>query len=401
MFGLMKARACALDDDAKETRRLQYCGTCKTLGALYGQRSRLLLNHDTVFLGEVLSALDEGARGDSAPDPAIASKNCLALPAREAARTTPLAFAAAATVVLAEAKLADHAADSGKLRWRLGQRLYSRPFEEASRWLREHGFPIDGVRDALAGQAEREARVVAVPSGSSAEEELASLAEPTAFATGAFFAHGARFAGRPEAEEPLRSLGRAFGSLVYRLDAFEDYDRDARSGEFNAYRAVRGGAGPLSEEDALGIRQRIWSQGVEVGNLIRSLPIPLARAELFAERLRTNLSARLGLSPKQAACACVSALADAKPAEAAATNAARARSLRESFALLFNLPFLASAASGLASPLFFSASGPGGLPEAAGEAVRHAKKAGGSKGGSDCGCCDGCDCGDCCCSCDC
>ena len=42
MFGLMKARACALDDDAKERRRLQYCGTCKTLGSLYGQRSRLL-----------------------------------------------------------------------------------------------------------------------------------------------------------------------------------------------------------------------------------------------------------------------------------------------------------------------------------------------------------------------
>ena len=42
MFGLMEARACALDDDAKERRRLQYCGTCKTLGSLYGQRSRLL-----------------------------------------------------------------------------------------------------------------------------------------------------------------------------------------------------------------------------------------------------------------------------------------------------------------------------------------------------------------------
>ncbi|HQQ78296.1 MAG TPA: DUF5685 family protein [Thermoanaerobaculia bacterium] len=401
MFGLMKARSCALDDDAKETRRLQYCGTCKTLGALYGQRSRLLLNHDTVFLGEVLSALEEGARGETAPDPSIASRNCLALPARDAARTTPLAFAAAATVVLAEAKLADHAADSGKLRWRLGRRFYSRTFEDASHWLREQGFPIDEVTEALAGQEAREARAVAVPSGPSAEASLESLSEPTAFATGAFFAHGAQFAGRPEAEEALGALGRAFGSLVYRLDAFEDYDRDARSGEFNAYRAVRGGVGPLSGEDSLAIRQRIWSQGVEICDLIRSLPIPPARAEVFAERLRTNLAARLGLSPKQAACTCVSALKSSKPAEDAAAEAAPARPLRESLALLLNLPFLASAVSGLASPLYFSASGPGGLPGAAGEAVKHVKKGGGGKGGSDCGCCDACDCGDCCCDCDC
>ena len=36
MFGLMKARTCSLDDEAKELRRLRYCGTCKILGSLYG-----------------------------------------------------------------------------------------------------------------------------------------------------------------------------------------------------------------------------------------------------------------------------------------------------------------------------------------------------------------------------
>jgi len=399
MFGLMKARACALDDDAKEQRRLQYCGTCKTLGSLYGQRARLLLNHDAVFLGEVLSALEPG--GGAAPDPSIASKNCLALPARDAAGTTPLAFAAAATVVLAEAKLADHAADSGKLRWRLGQRVYSRSFEEASRRLREQGFPIDAVKDALAGQAEREARAREGRFEGSAEELVASLAEPTAFATETFFAHGARVAGRPEAGEALRALGRAFGSLVYRLDALEDGEEDARTGAFNAYRAVFGGPEGLSGPDSVAIRQRIWSLGVEICGLVRSLPIPPARAELFADRLRTNLSARLGLSPKQAACSCVSALKDAKAADEAAPEPARVR-VRESLALLLNLPFLASAVSGLSTPLYFSAEG--GAPGAAGEAVKHAaKKAGGSKGGSDCGCCDACDCCDCgvCCDCAC
>lgn len=398
MFGLMKARACALDDDEKERRRLRYCGTCKTLGALYGQRSRLLLNHDTVFLGEVLSALDEGARGEEAPDPAIASKSCLALPANESAQTTPLAFAAAATVVLAEAKLADHAADSGKLRWRLGQRVYSRSFEEASRWLLERGFPIDDVKGVLAGQAEREARVLTGAFAGSAGERMAFLAEPTAFATGAFFSHGALFVGRPGAAEALEALGRAFGGLAYRLDAFEDRERDERAGEFNAWRAAPGGESPSAADD-VAVGQSIWSLGVEVCGLIHGLPIPGVRAEVFAERLRTNLAARLGLARKTAACSCLGALNDAKASEAAP---ARAKSLRDSLALLLNLPFLASAVSGLSSPMYFSADG--GLPEAAGEVVKHAKKAGGAKGGGgcDCGdCCDGCDCGDCCCDCDC
>jgi len=43
MFGLMR-----------HAPRLPYCGTCKTMGALYGQRSRVFLSHDVVFLAELL-----------------------------------------------------------------------------------------------------------------------------------------------------------------------------------------------------------------------------------------------------------------------------------------------------------------------------------------------------------
>jgi hypothetical protein len=402
MFGLMKARTCSLDENAKEIRRLQYCGTCKTLGSLYGQKARLLLNHDTVFLGEVLAALGEGAGTPPPPDASIVSRNCLSLPAKDAAIPPSLSFAAAATVVLAEAKMADHAADSRQWRWRLSQRLYSRTFDDASRWLRDREFPLDEVLEALAGQGNREELVRAGRREGPVAASLASLAEPTAFATGLFFAHGARFTGRPEAVNLLRSLGRAFGTLVYHLDALEDYERDARTGEFNAYRAVLGGADSLSARDSLPIRQQIWSMGVEVCNLLEELPIPPARADLFAARLRTNLSARLGLSPKQAACSCVSALTDAKRPAGYPGQASPATSWRESLALLLNLPFLVSMVSALLSPLRFSATGSGGLPEAAGEAVKHAKKhAGGSSGGGGCDCCDSCDCGDCCGGCDC
>ena len=46
MFGLMRPRTCA----GKQEHRLYYCGACKTLGSVYGQKSRMLLNHDTIDL---------------------------------------------------------------------------------------------------------------------------------------------------------------------------------------------------------------------------------------------------------------------------------------------------------------------------------------------------------------
>lgn len=398
MFGLMKARTCSLDDDAKELRRLQYCGTCKTLGSFYGQKTRFLLNHDTVFLGEVLSALRDGDGEPPEWDASFVSRNCLSLPAKDAPIPPSLSFAAAATVVLSEEKLADHAADSGQMRWRVVRRFYSRSFEEASQWLREQGFPLDEVRNALASQKNREELVRTHRHEGSIAASLAYLAEPTAFATGLFFAHGATFAGKKEAAESLRSLGTAFGALVYHLDALEDYERDARTGEFNAYRAVLDGAEALSAEDSVSIKQNIWSMGVEVCHLIEELPIPAARKDLFPARLRTNLSARLGLSPKQAACSCVSSLQDVAHPARDLRRAAPAASWRESLALLVNLPFLVSIASALVSPLRFSATGPGGVPETADEGAKKVKNVKKKSGG---GCCDACDCCDVCGVCDC
>ena len=57
MFGLMRAKKCGMSEAEKQFRRLNYCGTCKTIGSLYSQKSRFLLNHDTVFLAEFLTAL--------------------------------------------------------------------------------------------------------------------------------------------------------------------------------------------------------------------------------------------------------------------------------------------------------------------------------------------------------
>jgi hypothetical protein len=246
----------------RRAQRLPYCGTCKTLGSLYGQRSRLLLNHDTVFLAELLmeqSGQPEWSR-------AFRSFNCLTLPKSEDEMPLALQFAATAAVTIAHFHIADHQVDSGLLRWRVAARYFSPTYRRAAAQLRRWNFPLDEMTGMLATQTAREAR----------GESIAAVAEPTASATAMIFAHGARLVGREDIAADFYRIGHAFGFLVYVLDAFEDRERDAKTGDFNAF----------SEIPASAAREQVF---VAAGELEHEL------SPEFAARLRSNVEERLGL----------------------------------------------------------------------------------------------------------
>src|SRR5437764_7521763 len=137
MFGLMRARCCSLTDEQRTNRRMHYCGTCKTMGSLYGQRSRVLLNFDAVFLAELLTALSTGPGGSAEWSGAYRSYNCFSLPKTAEEMPPGMQVAAAATIVLAEFKLLDQITDSRKLKWRFAHRFFSRSFRRASATLRD------------------------------------------------------------------------------------------------------------------------------------------------------------------------------------------------------------------------------------------------------------------------
>lgn len=293
MFGLMKPRHCRQTPEQKRDHRLHYCGTCKTLGRLYGQRTRLLLNYDTVFLAELLTSLSGFSPQSASWKAAYQSRNCLYLPSPD---EMPLAlqFAATANVVLTEFKLSDRINDSRERRWAAVKRIFDKPFRRAAEKLVEWHFPLIQLWQLETVQNEREADFLGNHRKQSAEQILGHLAEPTANATAMFFDHGARLIGREDTQPQMTMLGHQFGRLVYLLDAFEDYEQDAKRGEFNAFRVAYGlteprlssSHGKAVEELLIGIRKQIV-----LG--FQALPLATGQAGLFAGRLQAALWDRL------------------------------------------------------------------------------------------------------------
>lgn len=411
MFGLMRAKTCAMSPEEKHFRRLHYCGTCKTIGSLYGQKSRFLLNHDTVFLAEFLTALSGNDVNDW--EKSYQSYNCLNLPKTK----MPLAlqFAATANIILSEFKIADHINDEKKRRFKVAHRLFSKEFRIAEKQLESWDFPLKEVRESLQSQEKREAESV----------DLNVLAEPTAQATAQFFAEGAKLVGRAEFKRIASEIGRKFGELIYLLDAYEDYEKDFRAGKFNALRS----AYDLSEakipaEARRKVTTLLRELESEIISAIDKLPFTESQKAIFASRLQQNLQRKLqtnlsvGQTKKSCAVKSKQTLADRwqKSVEtagkmargfswqmplvflfililnfAAPAHTREAKSARECFDLTFNLMFLGTV---LAFPSAI-------LQQIAPEKIvkKARKKQEEGEGWCDwCDCCEDCDC--CCCACD-
>lgn len=293
MFGLMRAGLCAGSPEQKLERRLLYCGTCKAMGRLFGQRTRFTLDHDAVFLGELLALLSGEQRALEDWDPALQSYNCLALPPAEEIPLS-LQVAASSGLLMAEFKVADQVADSRAPWWPWMQRLLAGGFEAAQAKLRDWNFPLEALQELVQVQAVREGERRECRAGDAPEETLHFLAEPTARATGMLFGHAARIAGRSDRSPEMSALGEAFGELVYTLDAVEDLERDFRSGSFNALQAALGVRAPrLEANHAAWAAGRVRDAAIRVVDHLEELVLPREHEERFRMRLLGNLRNRL------------------------------------------------------------------------------------------------------------
>jgi hypothetical protein len=253
------------------------------------------LNNDTVFLAELLTALSGEGQDMSGWAAQYQSYNCLSLPAAGGDMPVALQLAAAATMVMAEFKIADRIEDGQGRGWKLARRLFDNSFERATAALEGWRFPLNELRECWTAQMDRE-RVGPIPAGMGWDELLLDCAAPTARATGLFFEQGARIACGGLAAVGMGYLGQRFGELIYVLDALEDYEKDAKSGSFNPLRlAVPAAGDKLRGEDrdrTIALLHRIR---LEIESGLAGLPIPGDQARMFVGRLRANLSNRLGV----------------------------------------------------------------------------------------------------------
>lgn len=419
MFGLMRAKKCGMSEEEKHFRRMNYCGTCKTTGALYGQKSRFLLNHDVVFMAEILTAL--GGENLRLWGKSYQSFNCLNLPAGE--MPLPLQFAATTNIILTEFKLADHITDEGKRRYRFAQKSFSKEFQKAEDLLKAWNFPLAEVKAILQTQTALESEIKAID----AVEILNALAAPTAQTTAIFFAEGAKLIGRNDTANAARELGAAFGKLIYLLDAFEDYTKDFSANQFNAIRAAyKLKENMISPEVKRKITAILRDFECEVIENIRALPIAENQKNMFAACLTDNLQRKLKIylpvvrakitcapKPKQTfAQRWHSASEKAKNltrgfswqmplvflfififALAAPAQTKEAKSARECFDLGFNLMFLGAIVGAVFSAPVLAMQNL--APDKIAEKIEKKRRSGWC---DSCDCCEGCEC--CCCACE-
>ena len=238
MFGYVKPVQGEMLVKDYEFYRATYCGVCRAMKKHTGALSNATLSYDSVLLALV--------RMLYVPDSHISARKrrCIAHPIKrrimldenEAVEYTARAFA-----ILTYHKLLDDLQDRD-VRARF-MKVSAKPIV-ASGAKRANIPPVADVissRLAEIGELER--------------KRVASVDEPADLfgkLLGEVFSHGL------EGEGTLvcREFGYRLGRFIYAADAAEDYERDRKSGKYNPYVLLYGGA-PLTAENKQSIKRAL------------------------------------------------------------------------------------------------------------------------------------------------
>jgi Family of unknown function (DUF5685) len=266
MFGMIRPCRHRLPAPLRMAWWSHLCGLCLALRDEHGQLARAVTNYDGVIVSALVEAQAGSARRKAGPCP-LRGMRTASVSVGEGPR-----LAAAASLVLAAAKVRDHADDRDGV-------LANRPLAGAarlvaSRWARQGGATARGVdfdTAALLAAAGQQAEFEeAVAPGDS----VLAVTVPTETAAAAALAHTAVLAGRPGNVEPLREVGRLFGRIAHLVDAVEDLAADAEAGVWNPLTATGTSlaeARRLSDDAVLGVRLALRECTFADGTLVHAL----------------------------------------------------------------------------------------------------------------------------------
>ena len=211
MFGYVTINRQELKVKDQETYQSYYCGLCRQLRKRWGLLESSSLNYDMTFLAILLSGLyeEEGECRDN---------KCMLHPIqrRELILTEAQAYAADMNFMLAYHNLMDDWLDEKKPSARVMASVYHNKYKKAAKqYPRQHKALVNYVRKLHA--CEKRGR-----------EDVEEAATLTGQAMAEIYAWK-----KDMWEEPLRLMGFYMGKFIYLMDAYEDVEKDEKSGSYN------------------------------------------------------------------------------------------------------------------------------------------------------------------------
>lgn len=217
MFGYTAPLKCELKVRELSLYNAYYCGLCRTIGKRYGHLRRIILNYDCTFLALLLS----GVAGAGALREGRCAFKPLSPKKAIAAETEILEFAADVNILLAYYKAEDDWRDEHKLKGLIASAVLKGASKKAFRNCHEAG---EAIKKRIADLS---------------EIEKSRCEEPDRPASAFALMMKEIMAASPVRDEPARTvigqLGLNLGRWIYLIDAWEDRERDRRSGSYNPF----------------------------------------------------------------------------------------------------------------------------------------------------------------------
>lgn len=213
MFGYIMTDRKELKGKDLDTYRAFYCGVCRDLKAAGKERARLTLTYDMVFLAVLLTGLYE-APGQTE------EVFCGLHPLKKQAviRNSYTAYAADMNLLLSYHNLEDDWLDDRNALSLAASRLLRREYLKSAA---EYPRQVKAIRRYLRDLHR-------------AEEEKNPSIDCAASLTG--YLLGEIFVYQEDVwQEELRSMGLYLGRFIYLMDAWEDREKDRKSGDYNPF----------------------------------------------------------------------------------------------------------------------------------------------------------------------
>ena len=218
MFGYVVPEKPELTIKEYELFRAYYCGVCKSIGRRHGHFRRLTLSYDTTFLAVILSA----AAGESIQ---VKKKRCFVHPFKKrhiVTDSSAVDYASDINIILAYYNLEDKKRDKESLVSASAMILLKRAFK---RLKNKYSNKCEIIGQRLGELIRLE------------KEKCASVdmaAEPFAKLMEEITAYEPLCTGE-DTGKILRWLGYNLGKWIYLLDAYDDLEKDIKSGNYNPF----------------------------------------------------------------------------------------------------------------------------------------------------------------------